>query len=269
MKKLYCLISAVVVLLPSAIAYSDEMLDMMKQQMQESMSMVCNDATFLNCAGISKDKCSSAVKKSLAACEHLLPTGKAAMEDEAAFKAHEKCIEKQFPTNVGVSTKKLQICDSSTATADSDEPPTTEPPMSREQAMELLNKSLQQQAKAIGTAGVTLPIYKNATVMSHILPGQMPNMVKGVKNLPAMVLASPDSIETIADFYRKNLKGFKEYKVNKGILFLEHGPKNFDSVKDLKILLQTPHVMISPVSPAPGAPADTKHSIEIAYKKKA
>jgi len=186
------------------------------------------------------------------------------MEDEAACKAHEKCIEKQFPVNAGVSAKKLQVCDSSTATADSDEPP-----MSRDQAIAMFNENLQLQAKKIGTAGVTLPIYKHATVISHMMPEQMPNMFEGVKNLPAMMLASPDGLETIAAFYRAKLKGFKEYKVEKGILFLENGPEKFDWLKHMKLYVQTPHILIQSVKDIPGIPDDTKYQIEIAYKKKA
>lgn len=237
-------------------ASSQDMTTMMKQQMEASISATCSDRSFLNCTGLSQNKCTSAASKTIASCDHLFPKGNAAMNDDA-FDAHGECMERNFPKNAGVSTSKLDACDSDDA---------SEPPVDMAEGITMMNQMLQQHAENIGTDGVTLPLYKNATVMSHFASGELAEMI-GVNPLPALVLVSPDSTDKVANYYRTKLKGFREHKIDADILFMQGGPKNFDYVRDSKTYAVTPHVLIAPMQEGLGVPPGTKSKIEIAYKK--
>jgi len=228
------------------------MKDMMKQQIMTT----CDDAAFLSCIGIDKKKCVSAVEKTLASCDHLFPKDLKTMDD-AAMNAHSDCITQNMLKHSGVSSSKLDSCDTLDSAA--------APPMDPAQGMAMMNQAMQAHAAAVGTDDVTLPLYKNATVMSHFANGEMAQMFKDVEPLPALMMSSPDSADKVAHYYRKNLKGFKEYKIEGGILFMEKGPKDFDMLKHMHVYVSTPHVAVFDDD---GGIKNAKSKIEIAYRKK-
>jgi hypothetical protein len=243
-------------------ALSQDMASMMMQQMKTEMIDTCSDKAFLSCIGISKKKCISVTTQAIENCEHLFPKDSAAMRDETAFMAHGECINGQLLKNTNIGADKLNACDS----VAEDEPSAGTSPMEMEQGIVMFNQAMQLHAKSIGTDGVTLPIYKKATLMSHFTADQMAQMFD-VGPLPALVLASPDDTNKIVKFYRNKLKGFKEYNIHGDILFMERGPKKFDYIKEMKIYLTTPHVLITSFQDTPGIPDGTKSKIEISYKK--
>jgi len=234
----------------SSVAHSGDMqpmIDMMKQQVMAT----CDDQAFLSCIGINKKKCISSVDKALSTCDSLFPKDMSAMND-TTMNAHGDCLTENLIKYSGITSSKLDSCE----TTASSEPSS----MDQQQAMALMAQGLQAHAAAVGTDGVTLPLYKNATVMSHFANGEMAPMFKDVEQLPALMMSSPDSADKIAGYYRKELKGFKEYKIEGGILFMEKGPEDFDMLKHLQTYVSTPHVAIM---------NDAGQSrIEIAYKKK-
>lgn len=244
-------------------AWSQDMAAMMKQQMRDSMTATCNDKSFLACTGINKKRCLSAGKKTISACDHLFPKGDAVMGDGTAFDAHGKCMESHYPNNMGVSANKLDACDpmaggGSVASA---------PPMSMEQGIAMMSQAFQQHAQSIGTDRVTLPLYKNATVMSHLRSGDMSRMYDDIENLAALKMESPDNVSKIASYYRGKLKGFREYKIQGGIIFMKNGPKDFDLLRDMKKYVSTPHVEIMPIQDAANASQGSKSEIQISYKE--
>ncbi|VAW85054.1 hypothetical protein MNBD_GAMMA17-316 [hydrothermal vent metagenome] len=166
-------------------------------------------------------------------------------------------MERNLPKNAGVSMNRLDACDTEHA---------DHPAADMAEGLTMMNQMLQQHAANVGTDGVTLPLYKNATVISHFASGEMAEIV-GVAALPALIMASPDDTHTIANYYRTKLSGFTEHKINGDILFMDGGPKNFDYLKDYQTYIVTPHVLISPLQEAFGVPVGTKSKIEIAYKK--
>jgi len=234
----------------SFIAHSGDM-GPMKEMMKQQIMTSCDDDAFLSCMGISKKKCVSTVEKALASCDKYFPGDMSAMNDEEMNK-HGDCLAKSLTKYSGVSDDKANACSESAQS----EPPS----MDQEQAMAMMAQGLQAHAAATGTDGVTLPLYENATVMSHFANGEMAPMFKDVEQLPALVMSSPDSAEKIVGYYRKKLKGFKEYKLEDGILFMENGPKDFDITKHMPAYVSTPHVAITNDS--------GQSRIEIAYKKK-
>jgi len=250
-------------------AVSEDMAAIMKQQMEEGMADTCNDRAFLSCMGVSKNKCSSATKKAAADCDYLFPKGNELMGDESAFKQHGECIESHILKYTGTNADKLDSCD----TMLGDGTTGNEPPVSMDEGIAMLNQVMQQNAKSIGTDNVTLPIYKNAKVMSHFNASQSSEMMSGItgtpnmKALPALVLTSSDNVKNVVTFYEKKLKGFRKHSIDGDILFMKGGPEKFDMLKHLKIYVATPHVMISPMNDGPGIPVGTKSMIEIAYKE--
>lgn len=250
MKNIYRMTLVMTLLCASFAAQSGDMnpmKDMMKQQIISS----CDDKGFLSCMGINRKKCVSTVEKAIASCDKFFPKDMNAMGDEV-MNAHGDCLTEKLVEYSGVSDSKVEACSDSA----SSEPPS----MDTEQAMAMMGQALQVHAAAVGTEGVTLPLYKNATVMSHFAHGEMEPMFDDVEQLPALMMSSSDSAEKIAEYYREKLKGFKEYKIENGVLFMEKGPKNFDMLQHMRAYVSTPHVAIFNDA--------GERRIEIAYKKK-
>jgi hypothetical protein len=137
-------------------------------------------------------------------------------------------------------------------------------------AMPAIQPTTQPAAQQSGIEGVTLPVYNNATLMMHIHDEQhLTNLTPmfGVKPLPALTLASTDSIGQIAQYYRNELNGFKEYQIDNGVLFLENGPDDFDWLRDRKLYASTPHVIIEDIGNGLAVPPGSQSKIEIAYRK--
>lgn len=239
----------------SFVAQSSDM-NPMKEMMKQQIMDTCNDEAFLSCIGINKKKCVSSVEKAVSSCDHLFPKDMTAMDD-TTMNAHGDCLSKSLMENSGVSSSKLDACD---AIANNDAPP-----MEPQEAMAMMGQALQAHAAAVGTDGVTLPLYKNATLMSHFANGEMGQLFDDVEQLPALVMSSPDNVDKIVGYYRKKLKGFNEYKIDGGILFMENGPKDFDILKHMRAYVSTPHVAIIEDD---GGAQGAKSRIEIAYKKK-
>ena len=250
MKNIYRTTFIIILSCVSFIAHSGDM-GPMKAMMKQQFMATCDDKAFLSCIGINKKKCISTVDKSMESCDSLFPKDMSAMDD-TTMNAHADCLTKNLIKHAGITSSKLESCDT---TASSD--PSS---MDQEQVMAMMAQGLQAHAAATGTDGVTLPLYKNATVLSHFANGEMAPMFKDTEQLPALVMSSPDSTDKIVSYYRKKLKGFKEYKIEGGILFMEEGPENFDIMKHMPAYVSTPHVAIT---------SDSGQSrIEIAYKKK-
>ena len=237
---------------------SQDMAAMMKQQMQQSITAACNSKNYMACTGVSVKKCLSAATKTMSTCDHLFPKGDAVMGDESAFNAHGACMESHFPKNMGISANKLDTCDPM-ANAVANAPP--------EQLLAMISEGFKQHTQSIGTDRVTLPLYKNATIMSHMRAGDMSRMYDDVENLSALKMESPDKISKIASYYRSKLKGFREYKIQGGIIFMKNGPKDFDLMRDMKKYVSTPHVEIMPIQDFDNASQGAKSAIQISYKE--
>lgn len=187
------------------------------------------------------------------------------MGGDEAFMAHGDCMEKKVPGLIGASIEKLDSCEQQAMGMS----PGGAMPMDSNQGVAMMTEALQQHAQSIGTDQVTLPVYKNATLMSHIADEhnlEIQAEMLGVKPLPALMLASPDNMKTIADYYRNKLKNYREYHNNGEILFMEKGPDKFDYSMDMRSYVTTPHVLIMPLGDTPGAPSGSRSRIEIAYR---
>jgi len=219
-----------------------------KKMMQEQMAATCNDKEFLACIGISKKKCTSSTTRAISDCDHLFPKTMSAMND-TTMDAHGECVSDNILKNTGISTDKLDNC----------EPSNSAPSMDEAEMMEMMGQAMKQHAQSIGTDRVTLPLYKNATVISHAT-AEMRTTMFGTEALAMVTLDSTDNVNQIASYYRSKLEGFREYKIENNILFLKNGPKDFDVLKDFNKTLTTPNVHISSI-------AGSNNRIDIAYKE--
>jgi len=123
----------------------------------------------------------------------------------------------------------------------------------------MMGKAMKQHAQSIGTDRVTLPLYKNATVISHAT-AEMRTKMFDTEALAMVTQDSTDSVNQIASYYRSKLEGFREYKIENDIMFLQNGPKDFDILKDLDKTFTTPNVYISTIT-------GSTVRIDIAYKE--
>jgi len=254
-------VTSIIFLSVFSIAAMSQDIAAMKKMTQKQFMSTCDDAGFLKCIGIDKSKCISSTKKTLSSCDQLFPKNADSMDE--GMTAFGECFSKNIIKFAGISEEKLDAC----------EPTENQPPMDMQQGLAMFNQAMQQQAQMMGTDGVTLPIYENTTVMSHLSGSQGAQIVYNLTGemhdgtLPALTLASPDDSSKIVAYYQKKLNGFSKIKVDDGVLFIKSKQKDFDPLRDMKVYATTPHVMVSPMGALPGIPANTKSKIEIAYKK--
>lgn len=227
----------------------------MKNSMTQQIMASCQDRAFLSCVGINSHKCTTSGRKALSSCDHMFPKNMTAMSanNGMAMEAFGECINKSMLKHTGIPSSKLDACDSMAGGS--------QPEMNSEQMMAMMDTMLKQHADATGTGGVTLPLYKNAVIKAHFANGEMADTFDGIEPIPALTMESPDSINKIASFYRGKLKGFREYKMLGGVVFLKNGPKKFDRLKNMKKYMTTPHVEIMPTQ------GTSSTSIQIAYTK--
>lgn len=226
------------------------------KQLEMMLSQPCHDSGFTQCAGIKKSACMQAAKKTATNCVALMPTDFG--NQNGSSDKFDACVERNMQKGAGVSPATLDRCGQN---------PSEAPEMASLQEM---GNMMRRHAKTSSTSGVTLPVYKNAEIMMHIRDDKNLNSMKamlGVKPLPGITLASAASVATVSAYYRGKLKGFKEYKVEGGVLFMEKGPKQFDMVRDIKLYSTTPHVMVDSINNNPLAPPGSKSKIEIGYRR--
>lgn len=260
MTRIYLVILLSVLSVAPCHAQKPSLKETMKAQMEESLKHICIDQSVLGCLGISQQVCDKAVQTALQKCEPLFPKNGT---DESALDAHSQCIEKTLPPLFGVPSDKIDSCLGTTQNGEH------MPHQSILMAAQHYNK-VHTRLPPLSAKGVTLPVYKNATLMAHISDEkQLQSRAKmyGTKSLPDVLLASRDTLAVVANYYRKHLHHFKEYKLHNGVLFIEKGPEKFSMVRDMKLYVSTPHVMIVKDSNDPMAPKGTNSKINIAYRK--
>jgi len=138
-------------------------------------------------------------------------------------------------------------------------------------AMEQMGQLVKAISKASkGTTDqITLPVYHNSQVISHMTKAgeiQMGDLT--LKTLPAATFSSNSDIKTIVAFYKKQLPNFKlQHDESGDYLFMETMSDNFDLLRNIQEFTSTPHINISPENNEAGLmPEGTQVVIEIAYR---
>ena len=275
---------------PSAIWANTEMAETMAEYAIRGMKAQGNLQAMAKCSGLSEKKLEDSIRSGIMACaQHI--------ENDAAL---DQCTEKEMMKRTGINRSTIAECDQSLSQDDEREAQLdaydqeiesiydamgdNEPTPAQQQRLDELHQAMMQEnMKAVKNAielssaasqdtldEITLPIYKNSTVMMHL---QNPEGFFGKdkktshKILPAATFQSPDSSDKILAYYKKALPDFEIATIDDGVIVLMEGmPKDFDLLQHFQELQSQPHILITPEKNNPTLKSETQSTIEIGYQ---
>ena len=281
LKKFIFGISVFSVVVATGLTQAKEMsTDVILRMVNFEVKQKCVSSEMAACLGVSQEDCKKQLDVAIGQCKSDVPKEIDENNGEKVIKKYGNCVNEKLAGGIKIPQSKVKECETKVGSAflglgltgQADRPDISSmTPQEKKEYMQAqatkMAAAMQAQAKQIGTKSVTLPIYKNATAVSHFTDDNNITQIFNENALPSLTLASPDSVENIADFYKKKLKGFTQYELKQGILFLENGPKKFDMNTDMAIFVTSPHVWIAAVHNDTMVPSGSKSKIEIAYKK--
>ena len=272
--------SLFVIVFSGAAFGDDNFVAQMAQMVESGMGDSCNDTAFLSCVRAKNPACKAAVNTALEQCRPKLPKkiSQSDMQNDPDTVMGEwtDCVTEKTQAALKVSDELMAKCDAQLDDSEDDSQALAPPDMSPEQYKANLEKvgkqmlaASQAHAQSLGTADVTLPIYKNSSVVSRMDGPQVAQLLGTQTALPVVGFVSPDSLDTVTRFYKNNLKGFRQHKFANGVVFVE-GNVAPTGVNDLGFLVKLaayPHVMIAPVEGDNKVLAGSKSTIAISFKK--
>ena len=281
MFKVYTAYWSLLVVVFPCVAFGDANIAAQMAQMAEStMLNSCDDAAFLGCVGAKAPACKAAVNTAIGQCRSKFPKqiSQSDMQNDADKVMGEwsDCVTEKMQAALKISDELKAKCDAQLDDSEDDSQALALANMSPEQTkanMEKLGKQMlaasQLYAQTVGTVDVTLPIYKNSSVVSRMDGPQVAKLLGTQTALPVVGFISPDSLDTVTRFYKNSLKGFHQHKFLNGVLFVEgkEAPKDANDLGFLAKLAVSQHVMITPVEVDNKVLAGSKSTIAISYKK--
>ena len=283
MFKVCALCWSLFVIVFSGAAFGDDNIAVQMAQMAESsMRDSCNDTAFLSCVGAKTPACKAAVNTALEHCRPKLPKkiSQSDMQNDDGTVMGEwpDCVGGKIQTALKISDELMAKCDAQAEDRESQAMASSDlSPQQAQANLEKFTAAMRSQAEAVGTADVTLPIYKKSSVMSRM---EGPHVAQLVAHLygtqpstqPAVTVvlfASPDSPDAVTKFYKNSLKGFRQHKFADGVVFVEGNlvPASVTDLEFVKKLIAYQHVMVDPIGNVRNGPAGTKSIITIGFKK--
>ena len=283
MFKVCALYWSLFVIVFSGAAFGDDNIAVQMAQMAElSMRDSCNDTAFLSCMGIKTPACKAAVNTALEHCRPKLPKKISHSDmqnyDDTVMGEWPGCVQGKMQAALKISAELMAKCDAQAEDRESQAMASSDlSPQQAQANLEKFTAAMRSQAEAVGTADVTLPIYKKSSVMSRM---EGPHVAQFVAHLygtqpstqPAVTVvlfASPDSPDAITKFYKNSLKGFRQHKFADGVVFVEGNlvPASVTDLEFVKKLIAYQHVMVDPIGNVRNGPAGTKSIITIGFKK--
>ena len=280
MFKVCALCWSLFVIVFSGAAFGDDNIAAQMAQMAESsMRDSCNDTAFLSCVGAKVPACKTTVNTAIEQCRFKFPKkispSNTQSYSDTVLGEWSICVTEKIQTALKISDELMTKCDAQSSDNDG-ESQAQIPDMSPEQykaELEKVGKQMlaasQSHAQSVGTSDVTLPIYKNSSVVSRMDGPQVAQFLGTQTALPVVGFVSPDSLDTVTRFYKNNLKGFRQHKFANGVVFVE-GDVAPTGVNDLGLLVKLAayqHVMIAPVEADNKVLAGSKSTISISFKK--
>ena len=186
------------------------------------------------------------------------------------------CVTEKIQAALKISDELMAKCDAQSSGSEDDSQALAPHDMSPEQYKADLDKfakqmaaGIQSHARSVGTSDVTLPIYKNSTVIARIEGPQLAALYGTPTALTTVSFTSPDSPDTVTRFYKDSLKGFRQHKLSKGVVFAEGNVAQTggNDLDILRKLIAYPYVMIVPVEGDNTVLAGSKSTITIGFKK--
>jgi hypothetical protein len=189
----------------------DAMVEMIVNMMKQSVDL----NSLSNCLGVTEKNFIDAYTKTIEVC---IP--KDGLEGN--------CMEELAPEILGISKTKFDSC-----TPDDDiseyEEDIDDSTLSEEEMTALLEKKRAEGIARMGEMAtimkkssegteskISLPVYSPSTIASHYNRGMQNN--KGKTTLPVATFTTKDSVEKVAEFYKKSLPDF-EIDHNKGLYY--------------------------------------------------
>ncbi|MDH5230783.1 MAG: hypothetical protein OEZ58_05925 [Gammaproteobacteria bacterium] len=243
-------------------AYAQSVKEVLVMQTKAALEQGCDDSSFQQCMQTEAKQCKTAVNSALELCDHLMQDG-SFEQVETSLDTHWQCMQAQLTRALNVSIQHMNHCEkiylASAEKKTAQTPQSSAPPSAYAAKIDRLDL-------------VTLPIYQPSSVLVHIYdpadPAYQALSMDGSTKLGNVSITSSDSAQHIAQFYRKQLRDYKEYPTQTGMVFLKNGPKSFDLDKDILLYATTPHVMIEQVDPhSPLATPGMQTVVEIMYEK--
>jgi hypothetical protein len=216
MKNMFYIIAAITLFNVPVHAKADEkdaMVEMIFNMMKQSGQM----GTVINCLGVTENNFIKSYKKTIRDCI-----------DQDGLTGD--CMENSAPKNLGISQNKFDACTSDDTDIAEQEEESDYSTLSNEERTALLKKEQAEsmelmegmaaliQKSSEGTEDkITLPVYTPSTISSHYKSG-MKNS-KGKMTLPMATFTTINSVEKVAEFYKKSLPDF-EIEQNMGVYYV-------------------------------------------------
>lgn len=196
--------AALAAMAPLAVAQQDPAITMMKERAKQK----CENTELTECLGIDTATCKSNLETTMDTCVDRV--------SRIRSKAFSECHTNMFSSKLAISKAEMKACGKKHA---EQKRKRQSQPKSPEQAYEDAEKQMGQMADAAKKAAqnvpksrVTLPLYPDHEVMSHI-PGS--SMMMGNKEtygedpVSTIKLKTSDSPSEVIAFYEEKLSGFK------------------------------------------------------------
>lgn len=189
---------------PHAVGQQDPAITMIKERAKQT----CDNTALTECLGIDTASCKSSIETSVDTCADRV--------SRIRSKAFSRCHNNMFSSELGVAKAEMKACGEKHSERKRQR---QSQPKSPEQAYEDFEKEMGQMADAFKKAAenvpksrVTLPLYPDHEVMSHI-PGSSMMMGNeetfGKDPVSTIKLKTSDSPSEVISFYEEKLSGFK------------------------------------------------------------
>ncbi len=256
----YLLLSIAIILLPiqgqaSSIS-KNAFLSMAKKQIwheAQKLAQVCFE--------LDKHKSNKVLTQSFATCSQKLEENIDGSQLEVELTHFTDCVQMEFNHDLALSQEMLFQCDEKMAMAELEQEKPADQVLS--DYANFINAGLKAHASQSSIDDVTLPLYPNSQVVSHLSNKQM--TIGDINVLPAIVLATNADFDQVRHFYQQKLPRYKEFAIDNGIIFMEQAPVNFNILSHFALYTSTPHVLIEDMSSNRINNKEGKTKIEISY----
>lgn len=259
------LFAMLVVTLPSKSYNIDFVVNMAVEQMKQSGVL----SGISSCLNVKENEFLKAYTKTVRHC-----LNKHGM-DESSEAAVQSCFTDQTKARLNVSDSVFNQCSQKFAETEeeaevdyaelSDEEFDKHLEKKRLEEIETM-KSMVEMSHAMnkGTEkNITLPVFPGSKIIAHYQKGMTIN--ENTQTLPVATFSSTKKVQEVVDFYRKKLPKFKLKKdSDQSFILMESIPEGFDTLKDIALLYNTPHIEIY----KNGSAKDADTSIVISYQLK-
>ena len=214
----WCAVSGMIAISLSLNAHSmdRERVANVMQQIQQSAAAQCRNDEFRGCMDISRQDCLAKAEQTVSACRQ---------EVDAADSDHEQvlqsCLQERAPKEYGASATRMEACgEQARSSGGSDEERLAELERQAEERAERDQAEIRERTQAhmdaqgVSREDITLPVYPDADMTSHLPPGSSFSMggqdMALADDIAQASLQTAGPVDEVVGFYRERLEGFTE-----------------------------------------------------------